>query len=457
VTTPRRLVALLVLALGLVAWLPLAPPAAASDLRQIHFPVEGPVRFRDDWGDPRGDGTRTHKGNDLMGQKLQPLLSAVDGTVVRLRVDSAISGNYVVVRDAGGWEYLYIHVNNDSPGTDDGANPAAWRFAPAIGVGARVRAGQHLGWLGDSGNAETTAPHLHFEIHRPGGVAVNPYPSLLAARGIPVGSFCDVDRNPRRRADDTTAAGWWQVGADGGIFTFGGVPFAGATPGRVVAGAARDHRGYWTATATGTVAAHGAPHLGDLAGTPTTAPVVDLTTVPAGDGYWLLGGDGGVFSFGSARFLGSTGGMRLNRPVVGMAASPSGRGYWLVASDGGVFTFGDAGFLGSTGGMRLNQPIVDLAATPTGRGYWLLGRDGGLFAFGDAPYHGSVPGTGACGPLEAVAIVATPSGLGYWIQSSDGRVWRFGDAAAHGDVFEEQVPGVRIVDLAVAPGEPGRR
>ena len=50
-----------------------------------------------------------------------------------------------------------------------------------------------------------------------------------------------------------------------------------------------------------------------------------------------------------------------------MAATPDGKGYWLVASDGGIFTFGDARFFGSTGGVHLNQPIVGMAATPDGR------------------------------------------------------------------------------------------
>jgi hypothetical protein len=71
--------------------------------------------------------------------------------------------------------------------------------------------------------------------------------------------------------------------------------------------------------------------------------------------------DGGIFSFGDARFDGSTGGIHLNQPVVGMAATPGGRGYWLVASDGGIFSFGDARFYGSTGGIHLNQPVVGMA------------------------------------------------------------------------------------------------
>jgi hypothetical protein len=55
-----------------------------------------------------------------------------------------------------------------------------------------------------------------------------------------------------------------------------------------------------------------------------------------------------------------------------------GRGYWLVATDGGIFTYGDAKFFGSTGGMRLNKPIVGMSTTPTGKGYWLVASDGGI-------------------------------------------------------------------------------
>ena len=63
---------------------------------------------------------------------------------------------------------------------------------------------------------------------------------------------------------------------------------------------------------------------------------------------------------------GRRGALRLNQPIVAMAATPTGDGYWLVESDGGIFSFGDARFFGSTGALRLNQPIVAMAATPTG-------------------------------------------------------------------------------------------
>ena len=82
--------------------------------------------------------------------------------------------------------------------------------------------------------------------------------------------------------------------------------------------------------------------------------------------------------------------MHLNEPIVGIRSStPDGGGYWLVASDGGIFSFGDARFFGSTGGIHLNDPIVGMASTPAGGGYWLVASDGGIFSFGDAVFHGS--------------------------------------------------------------------
>lgn len=82
--------------------------------------------------------------------------------------------------------------------------------------------------------------------------------------------------------------------------------------------------------------------------------------------------------------------------AVEICSTPSGKGYWIVGSDGGVFTYGDAGFYGSVPGIKppvkLNAPIVGMAATPTGLGYWLLGKDGGVFTFGDAGFYGSAVG-----------------------------------------------------------------
>jgi hypothetical protein len=120
-----------------------------------------------------------------------------------------------------------------------------------------------------------------------------------------------------------------------------------------------------------------------------------LTADPDG-GYWTVGWLGAVTAHGGATSFGSPviSGLRLVQPVVGMAATPDGKGYWLVASDGGIFSYGDAKFYGSAGAIPLKQPVVGMAATPDGTGYWLVASDGGVFTYGDAPYDGSLVGSG---------------------------------------------------------------
>ena len=195
-----------------------------------------------------------------------------------------------------------------------------------------------------------------------------------------------------------------------------------------------------------------APYLGSPSNVALAAPLVAMAPTPMGDGYWLLGRDGGVFAYGAARFLGSTGGMRLNQPVVGMASTKSGNGYWLVASDGGIFAFGDAQFFGSTGGMRLNQPIVGMAATPTGGGYWLVASDGGIFAFGDARFFGSTGSIRLNRPI--VGMAQAHSGNGYWLVASDGGIFAFGDARFFGSTGSTTLQDP-IVGIAPRPGGTG--
>ena len=148
-------------------------------MRQLTFPVDGRVSFSDTFGAPRSNG-RTHQGTDLMGAKMTPLVAAADGTVTSLRHDdSGLSGNSLTITDDDGWRYVYIHLNNDTPGTDDGANRFDQAFAPGLRRGDEVAAGDLVGYMGDSGNAENAGSHLHFELHRPDGTAINPYPSLI--------------------------------------------------------------------------------------------------------------------------------------------------------------------------------------------------------------------------------------------------------------------------------------
>jgi hypothetical protein len=210
----------------------------------------------------------------------------------------------------------------------------------------------------------------------------------------------------------------------------------------------------WEVTATGAVNPFGgAPSLGSLS-VHLNAAIVGIASTPDGGGYWLVASDGGIFSFGDARFFGSTGALRLNRPIVGIASTPDGGGYWLVASDGGIFSFGDARFFGSTGALRLNRPIVGIASTPDGGGYWLVASDGGIFSFGDARFFGS---TGAM-PLKKaiVGIASTPDGGGYWLVASDGGIFSFGDAPFLGSLGATAL-STAVIGIAPTDGVEGYR
>ena len=171
--------------------------------------------------------------------------------------------------------------------------------------------------------------------------------------------------------------------------------------------------------------------------------------VPSPHGYWLVGSDGGIFSFGEAQFYGSTGSLHLQRPVVGIVPTSDRGGYWLDASDGGVFSYGDTQFYGSIPGLglhpagsgqpnSLNAPIVGMVPSIDDNGYFMVGSDGGVFAFGDAHFAGSCPGIGGCSGA-AVAVMPDHSGNGYWLVTTTGNIYTFGDAPyfgapAHGTV-----------------------
>jgi hypothetical protein len=167
---------------------------------------------------------------------------------------------------------------------------------------------------------------------------------------------------------------------------------------------------------------------GSLGSTPLNQPIIGIAYKPGGTGYWLVAKDGGVFTFGDAAFYGSTGNMKLNSPVLGMESTPDGGGYWLYAADGGIFTFGNAKFHGSTGNMKLNSPVVGMAVTSSGNGYWLVAQDGGIFTF-NAPFHGS---TGNMKLNQPVFDMAPAKGdKGYWLVARDGGVFTFGSGTPY--------------------------
>lgn len=154
-------------------------PSGASDALVLVFPQDPAGSwFRDSFGYRKPSG-RSHEGEDLFGVKGAPVVAAADGMVSWMGW-SPRAGYYVVIQHAGGWETWYVHLNDDTPGTDDGEGGPERAFAPGIGVGSFVLGGQQIGYVGDSGNAEYASPHTHFELYRDGEL-IDPDPLLRAA------------------------------------------------------------------------------------------------------------------------------------------------------------------------------------------------------------------------------------------------------------------------------------
>ena len=208
-------------------------------LHPMVFPVIGDVSYTDTFGAPRSGG-RTHEGQDLMGHKMQELVAAADGRIAAVKQGGTLSGNMVVLEGDDGWEYTYIHLNNDTPGTDDGAAARSDTFGPGIEVGADVVGGQLIGYMGDSGDAEGTGPHLHFELASPDGVTVNAYNALKNATHIaeiagatssPIPRLAGLDRVGT--AIEVSQAGWPEGASD--VVLAAGDQYAEALPASVLA------------------------------------------------------------------------------------------------------------------------------------------------------------------------------------------------------------------------------
>lgn len=166
-------------AIGAATLLPALPAVAAEPPFEIRFPQETQhTVFTSSFGAARSGG-RSHTGNDLMAPKMTQVYAAADG-VITVVATSSLAGRYLEIDHGGGWSTRYIHLNNDSPGTDDGNADWELTVVPGLVEGSRVVAGEHIAWVGDSGNAEGSGSHTHFEIAYQGG-EIDPYPLLKDA------------------------------------------------------------------------------------------------------------------------------------------------------------------------------------------------------------------------------------------------------------------------------------
>lgn len=147
------------------------PNAQVNKLKNIRLdsrlpvPVKGVSRneLRDTWGAARSQG-RNHEGIDIMAERGTKVYSATEGLVADLR-NNNLGGKVIwIMGPAGSWHY-YAHLNGHKRG---------------LNVGDYVRKGDLIGYVGNTGNARYTAPHLHYGIYLngKGRGAVNPYPYL---------------------------------------------------------------------------------------------------------------------------------------------------------------------------------------------------------------------------------------------------------------------------------------
>jgi murein DD-endopeptidase MepM/ murein hydrolase activator NlpD len=125
--------------------------------------LERPYTYVDSWGAPRSGG-RSHQGTDVMAPHGARVFAFANGVVSR-ESTSTNGGIQLYLQGDNGVEYFYAHLSGY-----------------AVSAGTRVRAGQLIAYNGQTGNAQYTAPHVHFEVHLGGG-PVNPYPYLKRVCG----------------------------------------------------------------------------------------------------------------------------------------------------------------------------------------------------------------------------------------------------------------------------------
>jgi peptidoglycan LD-endopeptidase LytH len=147
---------------GVVLNFKIARLATMEPDQQLMLPIRT-VRLKqlsDTWQAARSEG-RVHQGQDIFARRGTPVYSAVEGFVVRIG-ENQLGGRTVSVIGAGRRIYYYAHLDS---------------YAAGLSVGDQVNTETVVGYVGTTGNAQSTPPHLHFGVYTTSG-AINPLPLL---------------------------------------------------------------------------------------------------------------------------------------------------------------------------------------------------------------------------------------------------------------------------------------
>ncbi len=175
--------------------------AAPFDPNDMVFPVGGDqYRLTDSFGDCRDGCARSHEGVDIMAPKGTPVYAVADGIATWVSQNQSECCR-LQIDHGDGWATRYIHLNDDRQDANGNYldyDDQGWGIAEGITNGTAIKAGQLIGWVGDSGNAAETVTHLHFELRRYEGsiwnsTAIDPYPYLIIAEMDYQGQFYDDD------------------------------------------------------------------------------------------------------------------------------------------------------------------------------------------------------------------------------------------------------------------------
>ena|GEM_PF-2831908 len=221
-------------AIGLTVAFMLAAAPLVGEARAVTipivFPLEIRVPVRHDYLAPR-DG-HLHQGTDLMAPKMTKIVAVVSGRVtLRASTYNGLPSYSLWLAGDDGHGYFYIHINNDTPGTDDGQGGFEYAFAPGLTSGQHVEQGQFIAYVGDSGNAENTSPHLHFEIHETTSMSspsIDPYDSVsnapLASCLLPGSGLLRYEETSTKIAYTGPWLNFLTSGASGGSYKYADSP-----------------------------------------------------------------------------------------------------------------------------------------------------------------------------------------------------------------------------------------